>query len=155
MPIEVVSGTGEGRTELGALDAALVAAGIGDYNLVEFSSVLPPDRSVEVVETHDGRYGVGTPVGVVLAAAQADEPGETVAAGVGWQDAPEGGVFYEVTAPDAATCRERLRDGLADARELRDRDWAGEPTLNVREYTVEGTGAAVVAAVFGPLDDGG
>jgi len=35
-------GTAEGFTELNAFDGALLAAGIGDTNLVKMSSIVPP-----------------------------------------------------------------------------------------------------------------
>ncbi len=38
----VVAGVGTGSTPLGAFDAALLAAGVGNYNLVRMSSILPP-----------------------------------------------------------------------------------------------------------------
>ena len=38
----IVSGKGEGNHSLVAFDKALLDAGIGDYNLVKVSSILPP-----------------------------------------------------------------------------------------------------------------
>lgn len=38
-----VSGKGGGKTELNAFDSALVDAGVGNYNLVRLSSILPPN----------------------------------------------------------------------------------------------------------------
>ena len=81
MRIEVVAGTGEAGTALGAFDAALGAAGIGDYNLVRLSSVVPPGATVVRRKAHDGGFGVGAPVACVLAEARSAEPGTTLAAG--------------------------------------------------------------------------
>ncbi|ESS06069.1 MAG: hypothetical protein A07HB70_01616, partial [uncultured archaeon A07HB70] len=39
--VPLAAATGVGATDLDALDDAFVAAGVGDYNLVEYSSVLP------------------------------------------------------------------------------------------------------------------
>ncbi len=38
----LVAGRGDGSTELNAVDRALTAAGVGDFNLVKVSSILPP-----------------------------------------------------------------------------------------------------------------
>lgn len=148
--IPVVWGTGDAATRLTAFDAALAAAGIGDYNLLGLSSIAPPGATVETPGTLEAPYGVGAPVAVVLADASSAEPGETVAAGLGWVLGPEGGVFMEATDAEAAACRSRLETMLADVR--RQREWAftEEETL-VREHEVRDVGAAIVAAVFGPL----
>lgn len=45
----LVSGIGIGKTELNAFDAALFSAGVGNYNLLKVSSILPP-QSVEEKE---------------------------------------------------------------------------------------------------------
>lgn len=41
----LVSGVGFGNTILNAFDNALQCAGVGDYNLVKVSSILPPSTS--------------------------------------------------------------------------------------------------------------
>jgi pyruvoyl-dependent arginine decarboxylase (PvlArgDC) len=40
--IRLCTGTGEGPMPLAAIDAALVAAGVADHNLIRLSSVIPP-----------------------------------------------------------------------------------------------------------------
>lgn len=153
MQVEVVWGAASGRTELGATDGALAAAGIEDYNLVELSSIVPSGATVVETETHERGHPRGTAVGVVLARAVGSD-GETPSAGLGWHLASEGGVFYEATAESSLDCRQILRDGLADAREIRDWDWATEPTVRIHTGEGDGTTAAVVAAVVGPFSNG-
>lgn len=148
--VELAWGTGEGHTELGALDAALADAGVGDYNLVRLSSVLPAATDVVLVDTHERRFPVGQPVAAVLADVTAREG--TVSAGLGWSIADEGGVFMEEHARDAATCRERLAAGVEDGRALRDWAWDDEVRTKVVEHDVDTCGAAVVVAVYGPVD---
>lgn len=150
MEVEVVWGSAKGRTELGALDGAFAAAGIHDYNLVELSSVVPGGATVVEAGTHDRSAARGTPVGVVLAEAVVTDDAAAVA-GLGWHLAAEGGVFYEVSGRSGENCRETVRRGLADARELRDWDWAREPTLRIQEHNGSGPTASVVAAVFGEV----
>ena len=48
LTIRVSSGKGVGRTRLSAFDAALHAAGVGNFNLLRLSSVIP--RGSEVTE---------------------------------------------------------------------------------------------------------
>lgn len=152
--IAVVWGHGEAGTPLSAFDAALAGAGIHNYNLVTYSSVVPPERSVSKVGRVEAEYGVGASVGVVLAEAEATRPDETVAAGLGWIRAREGGVLMESSAASAAAVRADLREKLADARRLRDWEWDGDAELAVHEHTVDRTGAVVVAAVYGPVAHG-
>jgi arginine decarboxylase len=148
--IEVVRGTGSGHTPRSALDAGLAAAGVGDYNLVRLSSIVPAGAEVRVVGTHDREWGVGRPVAAVLADAVDDGP---VAAGIGWATAVEGGVFMECTADGTAGCRERLVAGVEDARAGRAWDWDEEVRTDVTAHDSDAGkyACAVVAAVYAPL----
>ena len=47
MKITVTSGTGEGPTALAAFDAALLNAGVANYNLIYLSSAIPNGGSIE------------------------------------------------------------------------------------------------------------
>ncbi|MBN1944426.1 MAG: arginine decarboxylase, pyruvoyl-dependent [Bradymonadales bacterium] len=56
----LASGHAEGFTQLNAFDQALLAAGVGDTNLVRMSSILPPDcRRIEPLRLP---YGALVPV---------------------------------------------------------------------------------------------
>jgi len=57
LTIRISAGVGTGRTRLSAFDAALCAAGVGDFNLVRLSSVIPP--ASEVVELARGERVLG------------------------------------------------------------------------------------------------
>lgn len=152
MHIDVVSGTGEAGTSLGAFDAALHDAGVGDYNLVALSSVIPPGAVVGRRAEPTVHADVGSVVAVVLAEAVSEAPGTELAAGLGWARAEEGGVFMEATASSRRDCESALSDRLADVRETREWRWQPDDELEVRAHTVEEAGAAVVAAVYGELD---
>ena len=155
LTVPLVAATGAGATELGALDDALVSAGVGDFNLVEYSSVLPAGATVERRERFPSdRYPVGAPVGVVLARETAtDAP---VAAAVGWARADEGGVFFEAGGADPAAVDGEVRAGIAGARARRDWAWRDGETVVVADRRSpageEGAAAAVVVAVHGRLD---
>lgn len=156
MPIELVWGTGSGRTELGAFDAALSDANIHNYNLVELSSVVPEGATVERVGALDpGRWTTGDLLAVVLASNTSATEDDCIAAGLGWELAEEGGVFMENDAETVEACEKLLDANLADAREIRDWHWTGEGGTKVIDHVVgDEAGAVVVAAVFHPISGG-
>lgn len=150
MVIHVVWGAADGETPLSALDRALARADIHNYNLVRLSSVIPPGEPVvesgELPET----WSVGDFVGVVLAERRSTTPGETIATGIGWAEAAEGGVFYEASGTSGASVEREIRDGLEEAMRLRDWDWEGELTTRVVTHETAEVGAVQVCAVFPP-----
>ena len=156
MSIELVWGTGSGRTELGAFDAALSGANVHNYNLVELSSIVPEGATIERVGALEPeRWTTGDLLAVVLASNTSSTEGERIAAGLGWELAEEGGVFMENHAPTAAACERALEANLADAMEIRDWEWTGNRGTQVVDHVVDdGAGAVVVAAVFHPISHG-
>jgi len=152
--VPVVGATGAGDTALGAVDDALVAAGVGNYNLVAYSSVVPAGARVVRPERLDPSHPVGAPVGAVVA--RRADPDRPVAAALAWATAAEGGVLFEATGTDPDAVAAEARAGVAGARERRDWGWRGETETLVaaRDPPATGAGAAVVLAVGGRLDRG-
>lgn len=101
--VTLTVGTGTGPTSLSAFDAALCAAGIGEYNLVRLSSVIPPGAVLE----HTGPEGQltgrwGDRLYCVYASQVAERVGEEAWAGIGWvlrQDGSGAGLFVEHEGP--------------------------------------------------------
>lgn len=152
--IEIVWGAGEGKTELGAFDAALAAAGIHNYNHVELSSVIPPDATVTETGTHDEAWPVGTLLASVLAANRSTVAGETIAAGLGWAKADAGGVFFEATGGSTENVQSLLHRGIESAKEHRPSwEWEAGIESRVVDHQVESAGAVVVAALYRPIPD--
>ena len=88
------SGSAEGTTPLNAFDNALLAAGIGNINLVKVSSILPPEAAIVDLP----RLRPGAIVPTAYAAMTSEVPGEVVAAAVGWArpaDPKANGVIME------------------------------------------------------------
>src|SRR2546425_13349448 len=88
------AGHAEGGTALNAFDNALLAAGIGNINLIKISSILPPD--VPVVDLPKIKPGALVPT--AYAAMTSETPGELVAAAVGYaipDDPAKNGVIME------------------------------------------------------------
>ena len=76
----LVAASAEGPTELNAFDHALLAAGIGNLNLLKVSSILPP--GAELVERLAIPSGSLTPT--AYGAIQSETPGEYICRHRGW-----------------------------------------------------------------------
>ena len=152
MEIEIVWGSDEGTTPLGAFDAALADAGVHNYNHVRLSSVIPPDAAIVETGTHDGQWDVGTIVASVLASNESSTPGETIAAGLGWRRAEEGGIFFEGSGDSTDVVDSRVRRGIDSGTTHRpDWHWQDDIRTRVVDHTVERHGAVVVVALYRPL----
>jgi arginine decarboxylase len=112
--ISIRTGTGRGSTPLSAFDTALLDAGVGDFNLVTLSSVIPPASRIRHVDaplagTH------GDLLFCVRAEAFADLPGHEAWAGLGWvTDETGGGLFVEHHGTSEASVVEQIEASLAD-----------------------------------------
>ncbi|MGI3786255.1 MAG: pyruvoyl-dependent arginine decarboxylase [Janthinobacterium lividum] len=130
--LPVLAANGTARTALAAFHRALVAVGLGHYNLVRLSSVIPPHTEVGV-----GRLGQGPAlparwrgprpedlvdgyhgdrVYCVYAEHGTDVAGEEVWAGVGWTQRVDGqgGYFVEHHGSDADAVGAEIQASLAD-----------------------------------------
>lgn len=137
-------GHAEGGTTLNAFDNALLAAGIGNINLIKVSSILPPD--VPVIELPKIKPGALIPT--AYAAMTSDVPGETVAAAVGYavpDDPAKNGVIMEFHGiASRAEAERQIHAMLDEAFRVR-----GEVVKDRRvvavEHTVERIGCALAA----------
>ena len=104
-------GNAEGFTELNAFDGALLAAGIGDTNLVKMSSIVPP--SCKRVDPVKLPYGALVPV--AYAGQTSSTPGQWCAAAVACavpHDPTSAGLIMEFHATDwrAKDAEEHVRE---------------------------------------------
>jgi arginine decarboxylase len=140
----VTAGHAEGGTSLNAFDNALLAAGIGNINLIKVSSILPPD--VPVIDLP--KIAPGALIPTAYAVLTSAVPGETIAAAVGYaipDDPAKNGVIMEfhgqATREEA---EDAIRAMLDEAFRVR-----GEPVREMKvvavEHTVERVGCAVAA----------
>jgi arginine decarboxylase len=153
MDVRVAWGTGPGPTELAAYDAALGAAGVGNYNLVTVSSVLPAAAAVSVAGTAPDLGPAGARLTVVQARATTAGP-RSVAAALGWASGPGPGIVYEAAGPaEEASVREDVADGLAAGRSQRDWTFENQRVESVAvDAPDDGHAAAVVVATLGTAD---
>lgn len=133
--VRVVTGSGSGPTETAAYDAALLDAGVGNYNLVRVSSVVPPDAVVESVGTAPDLGTTGDRLTVV----QARAVGRRAAAALAWARTEDGrGLFYEGSEALAQTAADAsdppAAEDLTDDA-LREADRGLTAGLDRREWT--------------------
>ena len=139
------AGAAEGDTELNAFDNALLAAQVGNLNLIRVSSVLPQEAKLLEIPP---QITPGSLVPTVYAFHVSDRPGEIVAAAVGigvGQDSH--GMIYESRGTSRheveATVRQMIDEGFA-RRGLR----LKEVVVRSIEHKVERIGCAVAAVVL-------
>lgn len=151
LTIAVTTGAGEADTTLAAFDAALLEAGIGNFNLIPLSSVIP--TGALVVEKHpdfDEEALWGHRLYVVLAEQHADVPGAEAWAGIGWIQDPDSGrgLFVEHQGTSEDEVVSDIESSLANMRATRPQ------TFGPVEMVVRGTrctsrpASALVAAVY-------
>jgi arginine decarboxylase len=84
MDIKVTYGIGEGLTKVSAFDRALFDAGIGNYNLIRLSSVIPDGAKVIVEKINWNYKEHGYKLYVVLSECLETISGKYAYAGLGW-----------------------------------------------------------------------
>ncbi len=85
LTITVTTGVGVGPTKLAAFDAALLDAGVANFNLIRLSSVIPASSQIVAVEGAQPPSGSwGDRLYVVLADERVESHHEEAWAGVGW-----------------------------------------------------------------------
>lgn len=151
-PIRVAWGSGTGPTAMASFDAALAEANVHEYNLVELSSVVPADATLDVVGTVPDLGPTGEALYCVLAR-ETVPPGaaDPAVAGLGWARGDDGrGVFYERGGRDPAGVREAVEDGLDHGMVLRDREpVTGDVVVETVDADPAAHATAVVVAAYG------
>ena len=138
------AGHAEGGSSLNAFDNALLAAGIGNINLIKVSSIVPPD--VDIVELPKIKPGALVPT--AYAAETSEVPGQVVAAAVGYalpDDPAKPGVIMEYhDVADRQTAERAIRAMLEEAFRVRGRA-IRELKVFATDHTVERVGCALAA----------
>jgi len=148
--IRLVWATAMGPTPTAAYDAALAEANVHNFNLIQVSSVIPAEAQLEAVGEAPDLGAVGDGLTVVQGCHTAP-PGEAGAAGIGWARSESGrGIFYEADGESEAVVRERIEDGLAAGKDLRDWAFVEEDSLVVdAEPDPDAYTTALVIAAYG------
>ncbi|MCX7831483.1 MAG: arginine decarboxylase, pyruvoyl-dependent [Actinobacteria bacterium] len=143
--ITLVKGDGEGDTFLTAFDRALLNAGIGDFNLIKVSSIVPPGaRFVELPDIPKGAL-----VPTVYSKIESAIHGEVISACVGAGVSEEGlGLLYEFSHQGtAAAAEEIVRNMIEEGMAMRGLKLK-EVKIVSAEHKVEKIGCAICAAVM-------
>jgi arginine decarboxylase len=139
-------GHAEGETPLNAFDNALVAAGIGQWNLVKVTSIAPP--GAQVVDVPVGA-APGTLVPAVLASITSSRPGEQVTSCIGIGINREGhGMIMEHSGAGTPAEMEAIVRGMIDEALARRGLTPEETIVRSVSHTVERVGSCVAAVVL-------
>lgn len=125
MQLHVSTAVARARTAFAAGDAARLAAGVGNVNVVRLGSLIPAGTEIVQTETCPTipRRAWGARLHAVYAERRACRPGEQAWAGVGWvQDPCTGeGLFAEHDGPTERAVRAQITASLEDAQAARGR----------------------------------
>lgn len=143
----MTSGASEGFTVLNAFDGALMAAGIGNTNLVKMSSICPPHtREVSSVALPHGAL-----VPVAYASITCDKPGQVIAAGVAIafpEDEDHAGLIMEYSGEDTRELVEaKVRRMAEEGMKMRGKKIKQIKSVAV-EHFVKECGAAFASVVL-------
>jgi arginine decarboxylase len=146
------AGRAEGSTPLNAFDNALLAAGIGNINLLKVSSILPPE--VPVLELPKIKPGALIPT--AYAAMTSETAGELIAAAVGYavpDDPARNGVIMEFHGRATRDEAELAIRGMLDEAFRVRGEAMKEMKVFAVEHTVERIGCALAAIILLAEDD--
>ena len=152
LTIALNTGTGRGPTALAAFDAALRAAGVGEYNLLRLSSVIPPHSTLVRSGAEGQRTGRwGDRLHCVYASQLAEQAGEQAWAGIGWvlrQDGSEAGLFVEHEGPTEQGVLDDIALSLGDMVRRRGGDYTAPELLVSSATCVDEPVCALVVAGY-------
>lgn len=145
----LVKGAAEGRTRLNAFDKALLAAGVGDTNLMRMSSILPP--AAEENSINDIILPKGGLIPLAYATIDGTTPGRLISAAIAVgipEDDREPGVImeFEDHAP-LSNVEDIVRQMVVDGFEYRNRKLKEIKSVGI-EHKVDRCGAVFAAAVL-------
>jgi len=148
--IIIVRGIGKGSTALSAFDDALHNAGIGNFNLVELSSVIPKNAIIKIEEKYNLPHDIGHIQPVVISHNESNEKGIEISAGLGWAIAEEGGVFIEISGCfSSEDCLTKISMSLDDMIKRRNWNWKENNNNHIIKAVVgEEFSSVVVCAIY-------
>lgn len=141
----LVAGNGEGTVPLVAFDGALLAAGVGNLNLLKVSSILPPGASyVERISITPGSL-----VPIAYGRICSQVPGEVISAAVAIGIPPYGyGVIMEYSGRvSGEEARESVSRMVTEALAVRRLETA-QLIVKTTEHRVVSTGCAFAGVVL-------
>lgn len=151
--IRISRGVGSGRTRLAAFDSALRDAGIGDFNLIRLSSVIPAGSTIKEVGAADQISGEhGDALYCVYAESFASTPHSEAWAGLAWSERDDGsgaGLFVEHAGMSEAQVLTDLDLTLEDLSAGRGGRYRSAGLLLAHAECVDHPVCAVAVATYG------
>ena len=142
---KLVTGAGEGQTSLSAFDGALLAAGIGNINLIRVTSILPPHAE----EDSELYIPEGSLVPTAYGEFASSNPGEIISAavGIGFSRDSFGVIMEKAGVQSRKEAEEQVEIMLRDA--FRQRGMTLEHTkVQGVEHKVKENGAVIAAVAL-------
>jgi len=148
--IRISRGVGSGPTALAAFDAALMDAGVANYNLLCLSSVIPPRAEIVRARHRTPVDDFGRRLYVVMSQMRETRPGHSAHAGIGWvQETTSGrGLFVELHDSDRDALVRDLHATLEAMRSSRELDLGPVQTEVASATCVDRPVCALVVAVY-------
>ena len=141
----VTAGAAEGTTELNAFDNALLAAGIGNLNLIKVSSIVP--RGADLLDAPPVT-APGALAPTVYSVVHGDTAGETICAAVGIGIGKDSyGMIFEHHGTSREET-ERIVGGMVEEGFARRSLPLERLVVHVAEHRVKRVGCAVAAVVL-------
>ncbi len=141
----LVSCRSEGATELNAFDNALLAAGIGDANLIKVTSIIPTGCTFR---KKPKQFLKGEFIPVVYAEKISSEKGARLAAALGVGTAPDGfGVVVEAKGVSIDEVEKDIEKKIKAAFKVR-RLKLKKIKFTAREYQVKKCGCVLAACLY-------
>jgi len=120
MEIKITYGVGEASTKLAAFDKALFDAGIGNYNLIKLSSIIPKRAKIKLGKIKYNQKEYGYKLYVVLSKCIETKPKKEAWAGLGWvQDQIGRGLFVEIEGSSEEEVKNLINKSLKSMEEYR------------------------------------
>jgi arginine decarboxylase len=151
-PVEIIltQGQGSGRTPASAFDAAMLDAGIGNYNLVRVGSAVPPGSAVTAAKYEPPSGQWGNRLYVVLASGVALITQTEMWAGIGWVQAKDGrGLLVRHTDPSQENVVNEIQTSLTDMVGRRKENFGPVRYILQHVKFINEPVCCLVAAVFG------
>ena len=150
LQINVSRGTGSGPTPLAAFDAALVDAGVANYNLLCLSSVIPPNAVIRHSKPTARSDDFGRRLYVVMSQMRQCEPRRQAHAGIAWiQEGDSGlGLFVELHDENRDRLEHDLHRTLESMRRHRDADFGPVQVAIASTQCLQVPVCALVVAVY-------
>ena len=145
MKVSITSGKAEGPSKLNAFDNALLAAGIGDVNLIKVSSIIP--TGAEIVELP--QFPAGKMVNTVLSHVSSSREGDQLCAVIAVAISDELGCVVEHGGinQDPEKVKGEALDMVNSMMRIRGLE-IKDIIIKCQEHRVKNQGAAIAAVVY-------